>query len=195
MIVSIILAHLLLFISFVFQPVSFWLSFSISLLILSAYSFVYIKMDIMGAWVKNIVIGLLSGIGLYGVFFIGKWLMEMWFPSLMVQLEGLYSVVQPIELWHYIVLFLIVIPGEEFFWRGYVLKRLTIKYSTWAAVVLSVLLYASANLYAGSILLILATLLAGSVWSLIYLYTKNIWAVILSHIIFDLLLLIIFPVL
>ncbi|WP_237563613.1 CPBP family glutamic-type intramembrane protease [Halalkalibacter okhensis] len=45
----------------------------------------------------------------------------------------------------------------------------------------------------GSLLLVLAALFGGLLWSILYLKTRNILVPIISHIFFDILLLIVFP--
>lgn len=192
---AIILAHFLLWLSFVVQPIDFWFIFSLSLFILALLA---IRLEYM-MWnrVKWLVGwgGLLTGIVLYGAFAIGKEFIYLLIPQLLIQLAQLYQIVAPIYLWQYILLFLVIIPGEELFWRGFVFKRLLTWYQPFWSILLSSMLYASANLFAGSFLLFLASIFAGIVWATLYHYTKNIWIVIGSHLLFDVCLLVLFPLL
>lgn len=192
---ALILAHLLLWFSFSWQPIPFWVIFSLSLALLSLYAVKQETMDVKGDLLHTFIWGLLSGTLIYVLFAMGKWMIVIWDLPLLDQLFTLYALVKPIELWHFIVLFLIIIPGEELFWRGFILKRLSMTLQPIPAVLLASLLYASAHIYAGSILLILAAVVAGTLWGTLYLWKKNIWLCILSHAVFNLFLLILFPLL
>nr|WP_286170655.1 CPBP family intramembrane glutamic endopeptidase [Bacillus sp. NTK071] len=116
------------------------------------------------------------------------------FPESITQLEELYRLVAPIQGWHYVSLIFVIIPGEELFWRGVVqdhVEKATLRYP----VILAALLYMSAHIYAGAFLLLVAAVLAGTVWGYLYKKTSNMTIPIISHLVFDLLLLVFFPLL
>ncbi|MGO4887006.1 CPBP family intramembrane glutamic endopeptidase [Anaerobacillus sp. MEB173] len=192
---ALILAHFLLWISFSWQPITFWLIFSLSLFLLILYSIKQESMDTEGSWVSSISFGIGTGVGIYLLFAFGKWLIVTLQIPLLDQLTELYALVKPIETWHYIVLFLIIVPGEELFWRGFILKRLAMAWEPIPAILFASVLYASAHIYAGSTLLLIAALVAGTIWGALYLWKKNITLCIISHFVFNLLLLVIFPLL
>lgn len=187
-----LLSHSLLFLSFYLFNDLFWPLFTLSLLLLGGISIRKVK------WKKpspfQLLIGILSGVFLYFVFLLGKTLMLALFPQFITQIEELYTLVAPVKAWHYISLVLIIIPGEELFWRGLVqteLKTRKINYP----ILIAALLYMSAHLYAGAFLLLVAALLAGSVWGYLYDRSGNMVVPLLSHLIFDLFLLVFFPLL
>lgn len=193
---AILLVHLGLYISFVLRPGPFWTSFTILFILLIVYAALFERIDWKLPNRRQVALSILSGIGLYFLFFLGKYLALYFIPSLLVGLENFYIYAKPSKLWHYFSLFFVVIIGEELFWRGFILQRLLkTGLSPKNAIVFAALFYTSANLYAGSILLLLATFTAGIVWSHLYYKTNNIWTVFLSHIVFDGLLLMIFPLL
>lgn len=196
LIIALVLAHFSLYISFVHPLGSFWVCFTIALFTLIIYALIFGRIDWKKPNLKTSIVAIISGIALYALFLIGKKMMVVSFPSLIVELENLYRVVKPEQLLHYFALFLIVIPGEEIFWRGYIFQRLLkLKLSPIVAIILATIFYTSANIFAGSILLLLASIIAGFVWTVMYYYTKNIWSVLISHLVFDLLLLVVFPLL
>ncbi|WP_235820403.1 CPBP family intramembrane glutamic endopeptidase [Halalkalibacter krulwichiae] len=192
---SLLIAFLLLFSSFSWQPIDFWVLFPLSLLLLIGWSFIFEQHELKRPTFSHFIYAVGSGIFLYGLFAIGKWLLTFLNLPLLDELESLYNVVQPTEPLHFLWLFLIIIPGEEWFWRGYVVKRLMKHVSNIQATILGTLLYAAAHLVTGSILLVLAALFAGLAWSFLYTQTRNIWLPILSHLVFNLFLLILFPLL
>jgi len=79
------------------------------------------------------------------------------------------------------VLVLIVGPGEELFWRGYVHRRLSASMNPMAAFTLAVLAYTGVHLATGNLTLILAAAVCGSFWSLLYQRLGAIWINIISH--------------
>lgn len=192
-IISIIIAHLLLFSSFfLLSDLFFWQAFTLSLFLLILYSYR------SASWKKvtynHVLIGVGSGVLLYLTFYIGKQIMLMLFPDMIASLQSLYNLISPKETWHYISLILIIIPGEELFWRGFVQGKMDKTQST-SSILLATVLYASAHIYAGTFLLIVAALLAGFTWGYLYNRTRTMTVPILSHLVFDLMLLVFFPLL
>ncbi|MCA1029452.1 CPBP family intramembrane metalloprotease [Bacillus timonensis] len=144
--------------------------------------------------IRNVLIGALSGVLLYAVFFFGKLMLLFLHSPLVQEISALYSIVGPSTWWHYIVLFFIIVPGEELFWRGFIQKRLVLYFhSSRKGIFLASILYASAHFYSNSTLLIVAAFVAGIFWGILYQWKKNIWLNIVSHLVFDLLLLIVLP--
>ncbi|WP_078428688.1 CPBP family intramembrane glutamic endopeptidase [Alkalihalobacterium alkalinitrilicum] len=188
-------AHLLLWASFYWQPFTFWIVFPCSLFILIGIAIFLTPVDMRTVTPFDYILAIGSGVGLYIIFVCGKFLIEWLNLPFLDQLTTLYTLVQPKEWWQFALLFLIVIPGEEIFWRGFVFQKLLNWLRPTFAIALSSVLYASAHIYAGTVLLLVAALVAGPVWAYLYYRTKNIAIVILSHLIFDLLLLVWLPLL
>nr|WP_017728252.1 type II CAAX endopeptidase family protein [Halalkalibacterium ligniniphilum] len=190
---GLLLAGFLLWMSFSWQPIDFWVLFPLSLAFLTAYAYFFEQIEITSLSKKEWLLGLFSGALIYVGFAFGKGVIVATGLPLLEQLESLYELVRPRETWHYLLLFIIVIPGEEWFWRGFVVKRLKQRLTPVHAALIGTLLYAGAHLFAGSLLLVLAALLAGFIWAWLYVKTNNLGVPIVSHLLFDLLLLIIFP--
>jgi membrane protease YdiL (CAAX protease family) len=72
--------------------------------------------------------------------------------------------------------------GEEIVFRGFMMKRLGMRFPAWFAVVLSTLLFSAAHL-AGGIGQLIGTVELGVLFALIFLWTKSIRASILAHVI------------
>lgn len=192
MILAILLAHVLLFITFQEKSV-FWYIYTATMLFLITYSILHEEMENQQPFVLNLTYGLFSGVILFVLFFLGNSLLHMIDLPLKGSVAKLYKQMSPTEIWQYIVLFLIIIPGEELFWRGFILKRLLRKIKFGPSIVISTLLYASVNIYSGSSHLILASIAAGLFWSSLYVWKRSIPLLIVSHIVFDLILLVLFP--
>lgn len=187
-----VLAHLLLMLTFSDKAV-FWYLFTASMLFLISYATLNEDLDDQVPLFKYLSYGTFSGLILFTFFWIGKGALQMLNIPLTDQISNLYSQLGPSMLWHYIVLMLVIIPGEEIFWRGFVLKRLSKHLNVRTSIITSSILYASANIYSGSLLLLLTALIAGVFWGLLYTWKKSLPLVIVSHLIFDLCLFVLFP--
>lgn len=191
--ISLLIANILLYFTFS-EGLNFWVMMSISMLTLLIIALIKEKPKFELKIIDILKYSISTGIGLYLLFRIGKEIIVLLQLPLLADLYSLYAKVQITEAWHYIVLFLIIIPGEELFWRGYIQKRLTTYFTPKKGIIYSTLLYAFANIYSDSILLLVAGIFGGLLWGSLYHYTKNIWLSIISHMIFNLLLLVLFPI-
>jgi uncharacterized protein len=192
MIIAILLAHGLLFTTFQERNV-FWYILTASMLFLITFSILHEEMEDKQPFRIYITYGLISGVCLYVLFLLGNFLLQIVDLPLKGTVSKLYKQMSPTEIWQYIVLFLIIIPGEEIFWRGFILKRL-LKHMNWIlSIVIATLLYTSVNIYSESSHLIIASMVAGILWSSLYVWKRSIPLLIVSHLVFDLLLLVLFP--
>ncbi|MBY0120905.1 CPBP family intramembrane glutamic endopeptidase [Bacillus sp. S/N-304-OC-R1] len=191
-IIGLILAHFLMYFTFQDKAV-FWYIFSASLLFLISYSILNEELNDEAAFGTYLLYGIGSGLLLYGVFWAGYQLIDILNIPIKKDVSKLYGRYSPSMLWHYIVLMLIIIPGEEIFWRGFVQKRLMNYISVPLAVVISAILYASVHLYATHWILAFAALAAGLFWGWLYIWKKSMPLLIVSHLIFDLFLFVVMP--
>ncbi len=150
-------------------------------------------MHFEGSWIRSLIIGCCSGVALYLIFVVGKVVIIILQLPFINQIQALYETVNPTLWWHYIVLFCVIIPGEELFWRGLIQQRLSYLIKPEQAIFAGAILYASAHIYAGNIVLVLASLIGGIIWGSLYVWKRNMVLLISSHIIFDLFLVILFP--
>lgn len=87
----------------------------------------------------------------------------------------------------------VAVLGEELFWRALLQRALRERFSLAGAAAVSVAAYAIAHLASGTWLLPLAALGAGTVWTLAFVATGNLTASIVSHLLFDVLVVLIAP--
>jgi len=187
------IAHLLIFFAFD-QAKVFWYILTGAMLLLIAYSILNEDIDDQLSLGRYLLYGVLSGFMLYVIFWLGDTIVRLInFTYFKNQITSLYHLYSPKVIWHFIVLVLILIPGEEFFWRGFILKRLLKDNQIWPAVIVSSFLYGLAQLYSGSIVLFIAAFIAGIVWGALYAWKRSLPLVVISHLTFDLLLFVFFP--
>ncbi|TKC18467.1 CPBP family intramembrane metalloprotease [Robertmurraya kyonggiensis] len=192
LILGFVLSHLLLFLTFHDSSI-FWYIFTASMLFLISYSIFHEAIEDKASFITKLTLGVLSGVALFALFFIGSWLIQTLNLPFANEITKLYKRLSPTMLWHYIVLLLVIIPGEEIFWRGFIQKRIQKGASTVTAVVVSSVLYTSAHFYSGSVMLPFAALVSGLFWGFLYAWKKSLPLVIVSHLVFDLFLFIIYP--
>ncbi|WP_423409861.1 CPBP family intramembrane glutamic endopeptidase [Heyndrickxia sp. MSNUG] len=192
LILGILIAHLLLFFTFEDKTV-FWYIFTASMLVLISYSIKHEEIEDQASALSYFSIGIASGLGLFVLFWLGSSIIDILNIPLTTQISRLYSRFSPEIIWHYLVLILIIAPGEEFFWRGFIQKRLNQHYGMKMSIGLSVILYASVHLYSGELILVLAAIIAGLAWSILYAWKRSLPLVIVSHVVFDLLLFVFLP--
>lgn len=195
LLLSLVCAHILLYLTFEKTSV-FWYLYTASMLF--CVSFAIGRGKLSSNHTKNsllnIFFGIGSGIVLFALFYLSMQMMDwLHLSSLTKDVTKLYKIYSPELGFHFIVLFLIIIPSEEIFWRGYVQTKISENFRSLIAIPLSVLMYALPLLYAQNTALLLAGVFAGLVWSLLFHWKKSLPLVITSHLVFDLLLIVVLP--
>ncbi len=189
---SFFLAHLLMFFTFQDKAV-FWYFFSATLLLFILVAVAMEELDDKLSVSKYIVWGVISGVLLFALFWIGNQIIEYFNWPLRSQITALYKYYAPSLSWHYLFLLLVIVPGEEIFWRGFIQKRLISYSNNLVSIFVSTIMYTSVHLYASHLMLPFAALTAGLFWSWLYAWKRSIPLVIVSHLIFDLFLFVLMP--
>jgi membrane protease YdiL (CAAX protease family) len=192
LLIGLIIAHSLIFFSFHDKAI-FWYIFTGSVLVLIAYAMFQEEVDDEVSFIRYIFLGAITGLLLYFVFWLGIRGMKILHLPYETSLKNLYKWFAPKLFWQYLALVLVAAPGEELFWRGFIQKRLSNKFTPIFSILVASSLYASVHIYSGSFLLVLAAFISGLVWGYLYLWKKSMPLIIVSHIIFDLMLFIILP--
>ena len=192
LLLSLTIAYLLLFFSYRDLSI-FWYIYTASMACLLTLTFRLERPHNDFKLKDTLVIGFLSGILMYMITWTASKVLPAVHPPLQDQLEDLYILLSPTETWQYFVLILLIIPGEEIFWRGLIEKRLLTHIKAVPAVLLSTLLYAFPLIFSGNLLLVLAGIGGGLLWGVIYAWKRSLTLVIISHLLFDLMLLAAFP--
>lgn len=192
LIIGFLIAHLLLFLTYEDKQV-FWYIFTASMLFLISFSIISEKIEDKASVSTYLLYGIISGLVIYGIFWIGQTVIELLHLPFAKQIANLYKNYSPKEMWHYIVLILIIVPGEEIFWRGFIQKRLSQHVSTLFSIIVATILYASVQFYSGQFILVLAAIVGGLFWGSLYAWKKSIPLVIVSHLVFSLLAFVFLP--
>ncbi len=201
---SIGLAFVLWFVMFVLQPLNFWVMLSFSTTLLSAVAFALGRPLIPSRefTAKNVFVGVVLAALLYAVFYLGNQfllLVSRLFPSLLPDpardIASVYANLGALS--PSLVAFLLFFPigfGEEIFWRGFVQRRFRERGSATTAFVLTTLLYTAIHVPTGNPVLILAALTCGLFWGGFYRATGSLVPVLVSHMLWDPFIFVVFPI-
>ncbi|MFP4473694.1 MAG: CPBP family intramembrane glutamic endopeptidase [Candidatus Omnitrophota bacterium] len=144
---------------------------------------------------KHIWIGIVSAIFLYAVFWTGSKLLAVFMPGSSSAVSAVYVNKAGLPAWGlFAMLFFWIGPAEEIFWRGYVQQRLVARYGLFAGWLAAAGIYAAVHVWSFNPVLILAALVCGLYWGLLFLVCRNLWPVIISHALWDVLIFVWFPV-
>lgn len=133
------------------------------------------------AAVKTALLGLASAALLYFVFMLGNLTARACFAFGGAEINAVYGFGATTPRWLVAVLLILVVgPGEEFFWRGYVQRRLAAEFGR-PGLAAAVLAYGGAHLVTGNLMLILAALTCGTFWAILYHRYGSLWINMLSH--------------
>lgn len=168
---------------------SFWYRVTLASMILAVYARLSSSESPVKLKGKDIVWGIGSGLGLYALFFLGFNV----FRSLVE--SGTYNVyLHRSELSLVIPALLLLITSycEEYFWRHYIQTAMEDTRGLRGVIITSIL-YAAIHISTLNLPLVMAALIAGVFWGLIYKYTGSFWLVVFSHIVWTELIFVFLP--
>jgi len=147
------------------------------------------------------LLGVAIAFALWGVFWLGDKISSALFGFARPQVDAVYSIKEGFPTWAIALLLLFIIgPAEEFFWRGFVQKKITEAMGSWrypadSAFIITTLVYGLVHVPSMNFMLVMAALVAGSVWGFIYrLNPKLLPSLIISHALWDALVFVILPI-
>lgn len=185
--ISVLAAFILWFLTFVIKPFNFWAMMSFNALALIALaSFSEEKIFFIEDFsLKNILLGFFSALILYGIFFIGRKI-AAFIPGNREMLASVYENGSQTPRWLAAALLFFPIGfAEEYFWRGWIQKKLYQHYPKFQAVLAASFIYAAVHIPTLNPLLVLAAAVCGLYWGLLYAFSGSIALVIISHMLWD----------
>ena len=144
----------------------------------------------------NILLGIAIAVALWCVFWVGDKLSQLMFGFARPQVDSIYGLKdgKSALLLSFLMLFLIG-PAEEIFWRGYVQQNFTKKWGANIGFAVATAAYTLVHLASLNFMLIMAALVAGAAWGLLYrLFPERFAAIIISHALWDTAVFIWFPI-
>lgn len=178
--------------------VNFWWMMTASALTLSILSTCFNR-----GWWHAVRFGwgeVLAGVGiaaaLWGIFWTGDKVSSWLFDFARPQVDLIYGMKEGESLWLLSLLMLVLIgPAEEIFWRGYVQRTLSARWSPDAGFAVTTLVYALVHAASCNFMLVMAAAVAGVVWGGLYrLFSRRLGAIIVSHAVWDVAVFVWFPI-
>lgn len=145
---------------------------------------------------KDLLFGFAIAIALWCVFWVGNEVSQWLFPFARPQVNLIYGMKEgenPLLL-SMLLLFLIG-PAEEIFWRGYVQRRLSKRYSPNVGFLLATACYTLVHVASFNFMLIMASMVCGIAWGGLYrLFPQRFPAILISHALWDAAVFVWFPI-
>jgi len=176
---------------------NFWVKITVTVCVLCAASFAVAGMPWKRAEVtlREVAIGGAAAAALYGIFWLGDFCAAQVFGFAPRQVEAIYAIRGLGHPWLVgAVLLLVTSPGEELFWRGYVLKQAMVRWGANRGFAVGSLLYGAAHLVSGNFMLVMAALVAGVFWCALYRWRGNLTACVVSHALWTVGVFLLFPI-
>jgi len=177
-----------------------WMSANITLLlILASLLDRNVLADISEDIGKNLLFkigcGILSALGLYIVFMGGNIVSRAVFAFAGRGIEDVYAFKTGISHIRILLLMALLIgPGEELFWRGFLQRRLQSHQGPFKGYLLATAAYALIHVGSGNFMLVLAAGICGLFWGYLYLRTGSIIINMVSHTAWDIAIFLLLPV-
>ena len=176
---------------------NFWIGIAISASILMVVAIILRKeilKQFQWTW-KAIGFGLLAAVALWMIFYVGEYLSGLLFGFAREQVDNIYALKEgQSKLWIALGLIFIMGPAEEIFWRGFVQQNFINKYGEWKGFVFATLIYALVHIWSFNFMLVMAALVCGIFWGLMYRYNKNLVPLVISHAVWDVAVFILLPI-
>jgi membrane protease YdiL (CAAX protease family) len=143
---------------------------------------------------RKLLLGLLAAAVLYGVFFAGNFFSRLLLPFAGSGIGAVYAFKSGASLPRIVLLTALLIgPGEEVFWRGFLQRRWQARFGRDRGFLLATALYAAVHAGSGNPMLVLAAAVCGLFWGFIYRKTGSVLLAAASHAVWDLAVFVVFP--
>jgi membrane protease YdiL (CAAX protease family) len=176
---------------------NFWVKITATVCVLCAGSFAAAGVPWRRAEVtlREVLIGVASAVVLYGIFWLGDFCAAAVFGFAPRQVEAIYAIRELGSPWAVgAVLLLVTSPGEELFWRGYVLKQAVARWGAGRGFLVGAGLYGAVHVVSGNFMLVMAALVAGLFWCGLYRWRGNPTACVVSHALWTVGVFLLFPI-
>lgn len=177
---------------------NFWIKITTTVCVLCAGSFSVADFPIRRLQhpVREAAIGVVAAVVLYGIFWLGDFTAASLFGFAPKQVEAIYAIKQLGHPWVVAaVLLLVTSPGEELFWRGYVLREAVKRWGEWRGFLLGAGVYGAVHIPSCNLMLVMAALVAGIFWCALYQWRKgDLTACIVSHALWTVGVFLVFPI-
>lgn len=176
----------------------FWIAMTFSASSLALYS-IFTQKDTFKSLLKInkklIIVGIVHAILLYGLSRLGVFIAQNMFAFVVPQIEAIYTTKTQLDpLFIGLLLIFIIGPSEEIFWRGFVQNKLSQLNSPKKALIITTIIYCLVHIWALNPMLLVAALVLGVHWGLLFFKYKSLVPGIISHALWDTMIFVLFPI-
>jgi membrane protease YdiL (CAAX protease family) len=143
---------------------------------------------------RLLFIGFGSGLAMAGVTYLGYWLVIAVVPAVRPSVQQLFALFWqppgPVLQLHWL---LAIVVAEELLWRGLWPTLTDARRRPWLGAGVAVVLYAIGQSGSGSPMVVALAVACGAVWTAQRMWTRSLWPPLLTHAIWNLLVLVWFP--
>lgn len=192
---------------FVWHPIGFWPSMTLAVVVLGTTGLVgSLRSGAVwgpagdggrrgaGLGWSDLAWGFGSALALAAGFHAGGWVLRALWSEAGSHIGAVYAMdtsVPPAAI--AAALLLVIGPGEELFWRLFVQERLSERLGRAAGWAATTAVYAGVHVVTGNPVLVLAALVAGGAWGLMWWKVRRPWALLVSHAVWDVLMFVVWP--
>lgn len=146
--------------------------------------------------ISDLFLGVGSAVVLWGIFWCGDKLAVRLFDFARPQVDSIYGMKSGEPSWVLAALmFFLIGPAEEIFWRGYVQRTFSERWNPAAGFVTATFLYAAVHMTSCNFMLVAAAGVAGGIWGWYYrFFPHRLPVLILSHALWDVGIFLFFPI-
>jgi hypothetical protein len=178
---AVLLASVCWAITFALDWGNFWMKIGCSVLLVCCYSCIWKRPRVVMSS-RSVTVGLCSATLLYGIFFLGHTLSPYVIPGAHADVRSIYVLGAGTSRLAVLLLLLFITgPGEEIFWRGFLQESLMQRWGSGWGFLAGTLVYTCVHVFSLNLMLILAALVAGGFWGLLYLWKRDLTVQIVSH--------------
>jgi membrane protease YdiL (CAAX protease family) len=154
----------------------------------------FLVADLRSRPLQKILAGIFSAVLLYLIFYAGNYLSRAIFPFAAGGIARVYSFRQNASTLRIILLmFFLIGPGEELFWRGFIQRHWQNRFGPMAGWLGATALYSLVHWGSGNVMLVLAALICGLFWGALFLRYRSPFLVAVSHTVWDVLIFVALP--
>jgi uncharacterized protein len=193
---AILLATAVWVVIFAWRPANFWLLMGAGVGALGLLA-LWIRGPFPreeGVYPHDLAIGVAAAAVLYAVFALGRIVVSRLVPVASTQIGSVYLLRAQTPWWLIAVLLICVIaPGEELFWRGLVQWGLVRRLGPGLGWAVATGIYGGVHIVAANPMLVVAALVAGGFWGVLYLRIGRLAPLVVSHVVWDLTVFLVLP--
>lgn len=192
LLLSLLFVFVMLYFSFEKKAI-FWYLYTFTILVGMSVTILYGEIkDELPTW-KYLIYGIGYGTITYGIIRLGYIILTSVSNNFNPTISKFLSTYGPNNIWHYLLLIVIIAVGEELFWRGYVQQQLKRYMSPLFSILITSILFALSIGVSGFISGAFAALIVGLTLGILYEWKKSMPLIIVAHEVFILLLFLVLP--